>query len=352
MYHLNGRKLWQRYRMRFRLHGVLGVGGVLSVFFGALFWLALTDQAEAASTAPYWEKNGSMIFYNDGNVGINNNSPKTRLHANGGFALGNNSAILGGAGRSIELATDTSFGGVHNQHTGIRMFSYDMNGWGSAKLGIQVSNGWRSYYGGNVPTKDNMAMVVGQHETLIRGNLGIGTVSPGRRLEVGNGGVRMRGSGNTYVDFNPFGGGTNNTEAILDINAAPANNTSAGYLRLFRSTNTSGPVGLSVLRGDGTATTNAHISGKGNSFLAANNGNVGIGTTAPGVKLQVNGGIRARGGAPGPNGQNNNGYAFSGNNGDNDSGMFSPADGTLDFYANNQLKMRITDGDICIGKCQ
>ncbi len=65
------------------------------------------------------------------------------------------------------------------------------------------------------------------------------------------------------------------------------------------------------------------------------NGFVGIGTSFPGSQLQVNGGIRARGGAPGGSGVNNNGYAFAGGNGDTDSGMFSSTDGAVDFYANS-----------------
>lgn len=74
----------------------------------------------------------------------------------------------------------------------------------------------------------------------------------------------------------------------------------------------------------------------------ATNNRVGIGTTSPSCSLQVNGGIRARGGAPGAAGVSNNGYAFSGNGGDNDSGMYSSADGRLEFYTNNAECMRIT----------
>lgn len=58
--------------------------------------------------------------------------------------------------------------------------------------------------------------------------------------------------------------------------------------------------------------------------------------------------FRARGGAPGPSGANNNGYAFEGNNGDNDSGMFSPGDGLLDFYANNVHSMRVQGAGVDI----
>ena len=72
-------------------------------------------------------------------------------------------------------------------------------------------------------------------------------------------------------------------------------------------------------------------------------GKLGIGVTNPSVSLQVNGGIIARGGAPGANGINNNGYAFN-SPGDNDSGMFSSADGQLEFYSNSAEIVRFASG--------
>jgi hypothetical protein len=82
----------------------------------------------------------------------------------------------------------------------------------------------------------------------------------------------------------------------------------------------------------------------------ATTGFVGIGTSSPGTSLQVNGGIRARGGAPGSGGVNNNGYAFSGSGGDTDGGMFSSADGQLEFYTDSTEKMRINNvGNVGIG---
>lgn len=66
------------------------------------------------------------------------------------------------------------------------------------------------------------------------------------------------------------------------------------------------------------------------------NGNVGIGVNNPTAKLTVNGGVQARGGAPAAGA----GYAFF-NGGDNDSGMFSSADGQVEFYGNNVERMRI-----------
>jgi hypothetical protein len=71
-------------------------------------------------------------------------------------------------------------------------------------------------------------------------------------------------------------------------------------------------------------------------------GHVGIDSLSPGSSLEVNGGIRARGGLPGGSGANDNGYAFTGNGGDNDSGLFSSGDGQLEFYINAGEAMRIS----------
>ena len=67
-----------------------------------------------------------------------------------------------------------------------------------------------------------------------------------------------------------------------------------------------------------------------------------------GLSLEVKGGIRAEGGSPGSNGSNNNGYAFT-TPGDNDAGMFSSADGRLEFYTNNKERFRISGDKIGIG---
>ena len=80
-----------------------------------------------------------------------------------------------------------------------------------------------------------------------------------------------------------------------------------------------------------------------------NNGKVGIGTYSPNTSLEVNGGIRARGGAPGAGGTNNNGYTFDGTAGDNDAGIFSTADNTLQFFTDASERMRISGSRVGIG---
>lgn len=60
------------------------------------------------------------------------------------------------------------------------------------------------------------------------------------------------------------------------------------------------------------------------------------------------GGYLARGGAPGLNGANNNGYAFDGNSGDKDSGLFSTADGKVSLYADNTEVLAATPGNVAV----
>lgn len=71
-------------------------------------------------------------------------------------------------------------------------------------------------------------------------------------------------------------------------------------------------------------------------------------TGSPTASLVVAGGIQARGGAPGDNGANNNGYSFAGGSGDNDSGMFSLTDGQLSFYLSNVHQLLIRNDGLHI----
>ncbi len=60
------------------------------------------------------------------------------------------------------------------------------------------------------------------------------------------------------------------------------------------------------------------------------------------------GGYLARGGAPGLSGANNNGYAFDGNSGDKDSGVFGTADGRVSLYSNNTEVLAVTPGTVTV----
>jgi hypothetical protein len=46
---------------------------------------------------------------------------------------------------SIEIQTDTNFGGIYDAHTGYAIYSTMSTGWGNAELFFQCSNNWLSY---------------------------------------------------------------------------------------------------------------------------------------------------------------------------------------------------------------
>lgn len=71
-----------------------------------------------------------------------------------------------------------------------------------------------------------------------------------------------------------------------------------------------------------------------------NNGQTVNGQSTVNGNVRANA-FRARGGAPGFNGVNNNGYAFEGNGGDNDSGLFSYQDGVVSLYSGDGERVKV-----------
>ncbi|MDY0212548.1 MAG: hypothetical protein RBR06_06045 [Desulfuromonadaceae bacterium] len=70
---------------------------------------------------------------------------KDVANTSGSLGFGSTSGTALDAERTIELATNAAFGGIHENHTGIRLAAYGMTGWGNAKLGLQISTNWKQY---------------------------------------------------------------------------------------------------------------------------------------------------------------------------------------------------------------
>lgn len=207
----------------------------------------------------------SGVYESSGNVGIGTTSPTQNLHIVG---LGGEE---GAPGIFIQDPTaDNTYGGslYYDDRAGLNMFKLSTTHAGveNGFIGIDRQNG----------------------------KVGIGATSPAAKLDVlsSSGQFRLSVSSSLYTDFNFQDGITAGQDPQLDISPV-GDSSSAANIRFFRTTNTTGTVGLSVLKGDNSSTANAFIAGNGNTYFSANNGNVGIGTMSPTEKLDVAGKVKA-----------------------------------------------------------
>ena len=164
--------------------------------------------------------------------------------------------------------------------------------------GITSYNGITSYSRGgdliNLYNNDTNLFVVTNS-----GNVGIGTTSPSAKLDV-NGTAQIRGSPSKtglYVSSNGrVGVGTTNPNELLDVSGSVGNvevTDDGAHLRFtrggtnyIRASNTGGQFFFTV---NGNEDTSA-------AMVIRSSGNVGIGTTSPSAKLDVNGSANVNGG--------------------------------------------------------
>jgi hypothetical protein len=209
-----------------------------------------------------------MVIQKDGNVGIGTTNPGVRIDIGnygivGDYVNFENTMRITGQ----RLNANGSFASFRLSNTAQQ---------GGTYFGI-VARRETSNFGVSADfTVNNIGASITPLTALTlqyNGNVGIGTTSPGQKLEV-NGNIKLTSGGTIYGD------GTNSYLAL-------SNNGGSKIAY--------GPVYLEAL----AASVNIHATSEpiaiwnnnGNIRLA-NDGNVGIGTTAPGTKLDVAGAIR------------------------------------------------------------
>ena len=228
--------------------------------------------------------------YIGGNLGIGTTNPAAKLDVAGEARMANDALRLwqwNNANSDIDgLLPGSAFGSIiQGDESGHSVFALRENDGGD---GFAFITGGGNYTADG--TYDTMAMFI-----KANGDVGLGTTSPGAKLDilrVGSGTQLKLSDSATNATFKAFDGGAGN-DAVLDIDTHPSGTGNDAIVRFFRNTNTSGPVAIHVLKGNNTTTSNARIAGSGNTYFAADNGNVGIGTTTPSEKLEVNGNVKA-----------------------------------------------------------
>ncbi|MBL6663660.1 MAG: hypothetical protein ISP71_06090 [Flavobacteriales bacterium] len=260
----------------------------------------------------------SAVITGSGDMGIGTTTPSEKLHINGGEATTLAISDNTNAGNNLRLAM------YHGGASGKGM-SFTWNDVINSNVGGLI-----------VQTINNTGGFVSNHTTFSRdGNLGIGDTAPTKKLDV-NGEVRIRtlnvgadtdeivvadGTGvlkkRTISDINQepwFGtddnaGATLNTENIyqmgkvgvginptakLHIGSALGSVPAIGLVRVGSNLNYSGQTN-NILLSVAPGVVNVDAPGVvGGRFKIDKDGNVGIGTTAPSEKLEVNGIAQAK----------------------------------------------------------
>jgi hypothetical protein len=215
-----------------------------------------------------------MRITSGGNVGIGNTTPsfplEVNLNSNSATTYplsvtNNNNQAGDGYGAGIKFSTSNPSLGGNEANKWSSIEAFDVNNFGSnSGLSFTVSNAYTKI----------KAMVINRS-----GGVGIGTTSPGYKLEVagtvGIGGNTIPIANNTYT----LGGGSNKWSQIWGARFFADDGSAGSPSYTFAGDQDSG----FFKPGDGALA----ITINGVERMRIDGGNVGIGTTSPAFKLQV-----------------------------------------------------------------
>jgi hypothetical protein len=243
-------------------NGNIGIGssvpnGALDVGTGAICLGHTCNTSWPAGGSSQWLTNGVMIG-TTGNVGIGSTAPQAKLDVEGVayFGVGN-----------VSIGTITPSGVLTIYANGgqpdVRLGSADLYSWQIQRISngnLNFNNASNSAYGTQVTFQDNS------------GNVGIGITAPRQKMDV---------VGNIYATGNI---------GIGSVAPAGAIDVGSGSVCIGHTCNSSWPSGISGLT-PGKLPKALTASTLTDSMLYSNGTNMGIGSTVPQAKLDIEGGL-------------------------------------------------------------
>jgi hypothetical protein len=254
--------------------------------FGALATLGTNDayglNLETANTPRIYIDNAGL-------VGIGAASSTYKLEVNStGAGVQSNLGLVNTQAAAANVGSQIAMLGGSSTHLGVVRAAWE---------GAATTDSYMAFWTRGSNTAAERVRITST------GNVGIGTNNPARPLEINNATPVIRldnASSANYSELNEASSTQFKIQRVtaagvpmIDFNPIATDGTSQAQVRLFRETNTTGTKSFQIMKGDNSAVVDSAISVGANSYFNASGGNVGIGTAAPGSKLDVNGIIRA-----------------------------------------------------------